>query len=171
LANTGGVVINSNDSAGNTAQWTFGTDGNLTLPQGGTITEGGGISGAIRLTPAGGANANQALLIYPTGFAEGDHIHLTAGGGSTELYLGDDFHFVKLTSDGFVVIKADDGVNGAVWGFSPDGTTSIPGDIKSDSNINIEINAFGSLVKMVILCSLIMYLLITAATIFSILEL
>lgn len=32
LANTGGVVINSNDGTGNIAQWTFGTDGNLTLP-------------------------------------------------------------------------------------------------------------------------------------------
>jgi hypothetical protein len=32
LANTGGVVINSNDSAGNTAQWTFGTDGTTQFP-------------------------------------------------------------------------------------------------------------------------------------------
>jgi hypothetical protein len=52
-----------------------------------------------------------------------------------------------LTSDGFVVIKADDGVNGAVWGFSPDGTTSIPGNIKSDSNINIEINLTDSTLR------------------------
>jgi hypothetical protein len=52
-----------------------------------------------------------------------------------------------LTSDGFVVIKADDGVNGAVWGFSPDGTTSIPGDIKSDGNINIDINLSDSTLR------------------------
>jgi hypothetical protein len=32
LANTGNVVINSNDGTGNSAQWTFGTNGNLTLP-------------------------------------------------------------------------------------------------------------------------------------------
>ena len=32
LANTGGVVINSNDSAGNTAQWTFGQDGTTLFP-------------------------------------------------------------------------------------------------------------------------------------------
>ena len=32
LANTGNIVINSNDDAGNTAQWTFGTNGNLNLP-------------------------------------------------------------------------------------------------------------------------------------------
>jgi hypothetical protein len=32
LANTGNIVINSNDNTGNTAQWTFGTTGNLTVP-------------------------------------------------------------------------------------------------------------------------------------------
>ena len=32
LANTGNVVINSNDGNSNTAMWTFGTDGNLSVP-------------------------------------------------------------------------------------------------------------------------------------------
>jgi hypothetical protein len=32
LANTGNVVVNSNDGAGNTAQWIFGTDSRLTFP-------------------------------------------------------------------------------------------------------------------------------------------
>jgi hypothetical protein len=39
LANTGNIVINSNDNVGNTAQWTFGTNGNLTLPQGSILSE------------------------------------------------------------------------------------------------------------------------------------
>jgi hypothetical protein len=34
LANTGNIVINTNNYAGNTAQWTFSTDGLLTLPAG-----------------------------------------------------------------------------------------------------------------------------------------
>jgi hypothetical protein len=34
LANTGNIVINSNDNTGNTAQWTFGTNSALTLPGG-----------------------------------------------------------------------------------------------------------------------------------------
>ena len=34
LANTGNVVVNSNDNAGNTAQWIFNTAGTLTLPGG-----------------------------------------------------------------------------------------------------------------------------------------
>lgn len=32
LANTGNVVVNTDDGNGNTAQWNFGTNGNLTLP-------------------------------------------------------------------------------------------------------------------------------------------
>ena len=34
LANTGNVVVNSNDNTGNSAQWTFGTNESLTLPGG-----------------------------------------------------------------------------------------------------------------------------------------
>jgi hypothetical protein len=96
----GDVVI----QAGGT--WTFDGDGNLNLPQGGTITEGGGLTGAIRLTPAGGANEYQALVIYPTANPDGDHIHLTAGGGSTELYLGNDLHYVKLVDGGNIELRA-----------------------------------------------------------------
>jgi hypothetical protein len=89
-----------------TKSWFWNADGTLTLPEGGVISEGGGISGAIRLTPSGGGNANQALLIYPTGNAEGDHVHLTTGGGSTELYLGNDFHYVKLVDGGNIELRA-----------------------------------------------------------------
>ena len=51
------IEINLTDSTKRI--WQFGEDGNLTLPQGGNISEGGGISGAIRLTPSGGANSAQ----------------------------------------------------------------------------------------------------------------
>ena len=139
ITSEGNINIEINLSDSTLRRWQFGEDGLLTLPQGGNISEGGGISGAIKLTPAGGANAYQALMIYPTA-GEGDHIHLTAGGGSTELYLGDDLHYVKLASDGNIRIQADNGVNGAAWTFGTDGSLTIPGDIRSDSNINIDIN-------------------------------
>jgi hypothetical protein len=42
LANTGNIVINSNDNTGNTAQWTFGINGNLSAP--GNISTDGYIS-------------------------------------------------------------------------------------------------------------------------------
>ena len=102
--------------------WEFGATGSLTLPSGGTITEGGGLTGAIRLTPAGGANAYQALVIYPTANPDGDHLHLTAGGGSTELYLGNDIHYVKLVDGGDVEVRASGVLSAtASWTFDTDG--------------------------------------------------
>ena len=118
----------------------LGTDGVLTLPEGGTISEGGGFTGAIKLTPAGGANEYQALMIYPTAAGDGDHIHLTAGGGSTELYLGNDNHFVKLANDGAVVIQANDGVSSnQQWVFSTDGKLQLPagGDIVDSTGTTV----------------------------------
>jgi hypothetical protein len=106
--------------------WLWNIDG-MTLPEGGTITEGGGISGAIRLTPAGGANSNQALLIYPTAGGDGDHVHLTAGGGSTELYLGNDLHYVKLVNGGNVEIRTDDlSGNVGTWNFGANANLTLP---------------------------------------------
>jgi hypothetical protein len=95
LANTGNVVIGSDDAVGNSAQWTFGTSGNLTLPRGGIVYEtnipDGGLNGnTIALAPSGGTNADQQLLIYPT-TNDANHLHLTSGNlYSTELFLGDD---------------------------------------------------------------------------------
>ena len=103
--------------------WNFGTDGTTTLPEGGTISEGGGFTGAIKLTPAGGANAYQSLVIYPTAAApDGDHLHLTAGGGTTELYLGNDFHYVKLVDGGNIEVRATHpDTSTAAWTFDTAG--------------------------------------------------
>jgi len=102
------------------------TSGSLTLPAGGIIAEGGGLTGAIRLTPAGGANAYQALVIYPTANPDGDHLHLTAGGGATELYLGDDSRYVKLVNGGNVEIRATTTSSSAsaAWTFGTNGAIS-----------------------------------------------
>jgi hypothetical protein len=55
LANTGNVVINSNDNVGNSAQWTFGTNGTLTAP--GIIKTGVFVSGNIPSASAVGVGA------------------------------------------------------------------------------------------------------------------
>jgi hypothetical protein len=109
--------------------WRFNKDGAIALPGGGTISSNGGVNNnAIKLTPAFGANENQALLIYPTaGVPEGNHIHLTANGGTTELYLGDDNHFVKLSNSGSVDIQAFQPVfpySASTWTFGIDGAIS-----------------------------------------------
>jgi hypothetical protein len=126
--------------------WRFDNDGSLQLPLGGNIAEGGGITGAIKLTPAGGANSNQALLIYPTGAADGDHIHLTAGGGSTELYLGDDSHYVKLGNNGNIEIRAtaQSPYATAAWTFDTDGVLTAPNIVIAGNT-----NLFGSYTALI----------------------
>ena len=104
---------------------------NITLMTGGgggTIKEGLApnlAGGAIILTPAFGANDNQALVIYPTA-GEGNHIHLTANGGTTELYLGDDSQYVKLVNGGNVEVRSSTSGATAAWIFDTEGRLTFP---------------------------------------------
>jgi hypothetical protein len=123
------VVLQAQSNSGDVGTvklWRFDETGVFTLPAGGVISEGGGLTGAIKLTPAGGANANQALLIYPTAAGDGDHIHLTAGGGTTELYLGNDSRYVKLVNGGNIEVRATtaNASSSAAWTFGTDGAVS-----------------------------------------------
>ena len=117
-------------------EWVFGTDGNLTLPSGGSIysepyTPSGAPGNTIVLQPAGaGVATGQRLLVYPTA-ADGDHIHLTSGNlYQTELFLGSDNLYVKLENTGNVVINSNDN-NGNVgtWTFDYSGNITVPGSI------------------------------------------
>jgi hypothetical protein len=135
LANTGNIVINSNDDVGNSAQWTFDPTGNLTLPLGSIVYETNipdqSLSGsAIALKPTGGTTTNQQLLIYPTA-NDGDHIHMTSGNlYTTELFLGSDNFYVKLANTGNVVINTNDNAgNTAQWTFGTGGTTQFPNSV------------------------------------------
>jgi hypothetical protein len=77
LANTGDVVINSNDGGSNTAQWSFGTDGNLAVP-GNTL-----IYTPIATGGAGGKNISiQAGSSDSFASAPGGNLNLTGGYGS-----------------------------------------------------------------------------------------
>ena len=120
------VTLTAGATTADMKMWRFDSTGTLTLPAGGTIIEGGGLTGAIKLTPAGGANVYQALLIYPTAAVDGDHIHLTAGGGATELYLGDDSRYVKLVNGGNIEVRATTTSSSAsaAWTFGTDGAIS-----------------------------------------------
>ena len=100
----------------------------MTVGGGGTIKEGLApnlAGGAIILTPAFGANDNQALVIYPTA-GEGNHIHLTANGGTTELYLGDDSQYVKLVNGGNVEVRSSTSGATAAWIFDTEGRLTFP---------------------------------------------
>jgi hypothetical protein len=128
ITNAGNVGIGAGSS-----HWTFTGNGNLTLPQGGAISEGlspSGLGNTIALTPAGGGNVDQQLLVYPTG-GEGNHLHLTSGNlYNTELYLGNDNFYVKLANTGNVVINSYNAVgNSAQWTFDTTGNLTLPGNI------------------------------------------
>jgi hypothetical protein len=89
LANTGNVVINSNDGNSNTAMWTFDTTGNLILAGGNSVIQ------SIANSSLDPNNANvstmvftpdqnytsQSLVIDPTGPS---HIHLRAPGANID---------------------------------------------------------------------------------------
>ena len=125
-ANSGNVTVTT--AYGGT--WTFGTDGDLTLPSGGSIySQSAPISGnTIVLQPAGaGVTTNQKLLVYPTA-GDGDHIHLATGNlYQTELFLGTDDFYVKLANTGNAVIHTNDSLgNTATWTFGSNGNLALP---------------------------------------------
>jgi hypothetical protein len=122
-AGQGDIQIATNNGDHN---WTFSNAGNLTLPAGGRILESTYLSAdSIILKPNGGTST-QYLEIAPTA-VDGNHVHLMTGSG-TELFLGDDNHYVKLANTGGVVINSNDGTgNTAQWTFGKTGTTQFPG--------------------------------------------
>jgi hypothetical protein len=127
----GNVAIQAGNVAG-TKTWTFDTAGNLTLPMGGVVYEtnipDGALSGsAIALTPPGGTNADQQLLIYPT-VNDANHLHLTTGNlYNTELFLGSDNLYVKLANTGNIVVNSNDAAgNSAQWTFDTTGNATFP---------------------------------------------
>ena len=142
-ADNGSVTLQATSGA-NSPQLTFNADGNLTLPAGGTITEGNvGLADALILTPANVSYPGQQLRIYSTGGqpAEGNHLHLTTGNLHTsELYLGDDNYFVKLNNNGNIQIRAATQSLSATasWMFSTDGNLTVPGAILTNSNSQLQ---------------------------------
>lgn len=114
LSNTGNIVINTDDYAGNSAQWTFGIDGNLTIP--GNILGGGNI-----LIAPDSASASSYLDIYLTG---GPDIHIASNDNS--IVIGRDTGAnIFVGNDGEVSIQASNGTP-QVWNFGTDGTLTLP---------------------------------------------
>jgi hypothetical protein len=155
FGNTGVLTLPNADATGfgniyfeeNSSTITFGLDDNatpylysfstsgITLPKGGIVSEGAaptGLGNTIAITPSGGSDVNQQLLVYPTGnIVEGNHLHLTTGDlYNTELFLGNDNLYVKLANTGNVVVNTDDTIgNTAQWTFGTDGNLTLPGNI------------------------------------------
>ncbi len=118
---TTGVSITAFDDGANYT-WDFRGDGTLTLPDSSIIH---GSLGSMILRPSGASTSTQALLIYPT-VQDGNHIHLTSGGGDTDLYLGNDDQFVKVDHSGTVVVQTYSTATTSTWTFGTDGVLTLP---------------------------------------------
>jgi hypothetical protein len=70
LANTGNIVINTNDNAGNTAQWTFGTEGTIST------------SGNLEIQTPSGIPNSTANINSQGGYNIGSYTGLSTTGGS-----------------------------------------------------------------------------------------
>jgi hypothetical protein len=80
-------------------------------------------------------------------FGSDYHLHLTTGDlTETSIFLGTDDHNVRTTTDGKIQITTPSQVN-KVWEFDTTGDLTIPGDIKSEGNINIDINLSDSTLR------------------------
>ena len=144
---TGTLLVDGEQVTGGGSGWqltsstavvSLSSTGTLTLPGGSRIRDG---MGQFRFEPSGASSSTQALLIYPTA-VDGNHIHLTAGGGETDLYLGSDIQYVKVDHSGSIVVGTV-GANTSTWTFGTDGvlTLSTASTIlgnSSDPNVYIE---------------------------------
>jgi hypothetical protein len=115
--------------------------GNISLPNDSVIGEQPNPSGfpgsSILLQPDGYINPNQKLVVYPTGGNDFNHLHLTSGDlYDTELYLGNDNLYVKLSNTGNVEVRTDDNSgNSAQWTFGTDGNLTLPGNINVTGDV------------------------------------
>jgi len=129
LANTGNIVINSNDDAGNTAQWKFSTDGNLTLPNDATISDFGDTA-SLNVDGSG----KYAQLYWNGNIGNGNPD--TGGDYYTWAYVG---------NAGFTVQHENASTStDNEWKFGIDGNLTLPGNLV----INGLTNVFGSNVAL-----------------------
>jgi hypothetical protein len=122
LANTGNIVVNSNDAVGNTAQWTFGVDGSLTFPIGISIDDNVdplypkiiADSGKLFSVQGQGANGSAALAwsLNPNTDTQYAAVGVNQGGG-------DNLAKVVLTAGNTTATLK-------VWKFDQTGVLSLP---------------------------------------------
>jgi hypothetical protein len=175
LANTGNIVVNANNNTGNSAQWTFGTDGNLTLPgniiainyaNGNRVTGGVTFDGEA-VIGTGTSNTQSGLYLAPDPvsltndlylrvrgniYDEPTHIHFDTGNNAYyNQYIGDDNKYILLANTGNVVVNTNDNAgNSAQWNFNNFGTLTLPGGSRlSPLGANLDIFANGGYVNLI----------------------
>jgi hypothetical protein len=142
LANTGNVVINSNDAVGNSAQWIFDASGDLTVPGNLVINGLTNVFGSnVALLQS---NPDLPLLSVSSG----------SNGGLSSLWVEDYANastsniaavYVNPTP-GSGNVRIATGNNGGagpnLWDFTPTGNLSAPGAISAVGNITANVGSF-----------------------------
>jgi hypothetical protein len=141
---TYGVQIGIN----NQASWTFLDNGNLTLPGGQQIGGSDSTQGIALTTDRGTVLfGNTPEQCVPT---QSSHFHIMRDDPTTvDLFFGDDFNYVKLPYDSTLTnVGVQIGTDAThLWSFGKDGNLTVPGDILSEGNINIEVNLSDSTLR------------------------
>ena len=129
------------------ANWSFGADGLLTLPDGQSIGSGS-LDGIKMTTDRGTVLFGNSPECVPTLLT---HFHIMKDDpANVDLFLGDDNNYVKLPGSGETAYGVEIGTNvgdANIWRFGTDGSLTIPGDIRSEGNINIDINLSDSTLR------------------------
>jgi hypothetical protein len=137
LANTGNVVINSNDGVGNTAQWTFSTTGVATLPGEGILQS---INDTVTLrsfnTSTGNANSVYLGTSGGLGFNDGE-----IGGNWLEIFRNGAEPEIRVPVGlGNLNIQTASGNTPYNWTFDDTGNLTLPGSIIMAPNSGIIAN-------------------------------
>jgi hypothetical protein len=120
-----GLYIDVNLSDSTLRRWQFGEDGDLTFPSG-TLSIGNNMFDTITSTDILSLQGNGIVL--SGGLDNGSFPTLSQ---------------INLLADGNVVVRSD----GKEWYFTPNGDLQIPGNVKSEGNINIDINLSDSTLR------------------------
>jgi hypothetical protein len=121
------ITVDTPDSS--TFNWRFGADGALTFPDGTSQSTAG-----IEITNAGGANP---FVTFPA-ITGGDQLQIQGAEVST---ISGNLALTSVTDINIISNGSGLAPGGSKsWNFGADGSVTIPGDIRSEGNINIEIN-------------------------------
>jgi hypothetical protein len=141
LANTGNIVINTNDDAGNTAQWNFGYDGVLTFPRDGASSDpilrmyGGENPGIASIDASEAGPANLEITALNTVFG---------GYTSNTVTIHPDDGTISTSTD--LVLSVPNGVPGAVtaitgssggWESNPSSDLATTGGSGTGLRVNV----------------------------------
>ena len=132
LANTGNVIVNSNDDTGNTAQWTFGTNGIATLPGEGILQS---INDTVTLSSLNTTtgNANSVYLGTSGGLGFNDQ---EIGGNWLEIFRNGAEPEIRVPVGlGNLNIQTAEGNTAYNWTFDNTGNLTVPGNISATGNI------------------------------------